>query len=490
MTKQFESVDVLIIGAGLSGIGGGCQLRRNCPDHSFMILESRDASGGTWDLFRYPGIRSDSDMYTYSYGFKPWKDKSTIADGHKILNYIREAAAENDVERHIRYQHKVVAANWSSSDNRWLVTAERGGSDDGSGTGEQVTISCKFMFNCSGYYDYEHGYTPEFAGIDDFNGQVVHAQHWPEDLDYQGKRVVVIGSGATAVTLVPAMSKDTASLVMLQRTPTFIANVPAEDPMAKTLRKWLPDDWAFRLTRWQKVLFQIYIYQLSRRKPQELRKYLLGGVRKALGPDYDVATHFTPDYNPWDQRLCAVPDGDLFAAIRTGRAEVVTDHIDQFNGEGIHLKSGKQLNADIVILATGLNLKFAGGIKHSFDGKEIDITEHFIFRGMMFSGMPNLAFTVGYTNSSWTLKTDLTGKYVCRLLTKMDRGNYSTVTPRMKGEVDEVPLLDFDAGYVLRAREQFPKNGNRLPWKNYQNYVRDFIGLRLGRLNDDELEFR
>jgi monooxygenase len=484
MYSSNESVDVLIIGAGLAGIGGACQVRRNCPDRSFMILESRATSGGTWDLFRYPGIRSDSDMYTYSYGFKPWKDKSTIADGYKILSYIREAAAENDVERHIRYQHKVVATNWLSSDNRWLVTAERGGS------GESVTISCKFMFNCSGYYDYERGYTPDFAGIEDFKGQVVHPQHWPEDLDYQGKRVVVIGSGATAVTLVPAMSKDTASLVMLQRTPTYIANVPAEDPMAKTLRKCLPDNWAFRLTRWKKMLFQIYIYQLSRRKPQELRKFLLGGVRKALGPDYDVATHFTPDYNPWDQRLCAVPDGDLFAAIRAGNAEVVTDHIDQFNFEGIQLKSGKQLDADIVILATGLNLKFAGGVKYSIDGKELDITEHFIFRGMMFSGIPNMAFTVGYTNSSWTLKTDLTGKYVCRLLNKMDRGNYSTVTPRMKGEVDEVPLLDFDAGYVLRARERFPKNGNRLPWKNYQNYIRDFIGLRLGGLSDDELEFR
>jgi monooxygenase len=487
MNTQFESVDVLIIGAGLSGIGGACQLRRNCADRSFMILESRAVSGGTWDLFRYPGIRSDSDMYTYSYGFKPWRDKSSIADGDKILSYIRETAAEYDVERHIRYQHKVVAANWSSEDSRWLVTAERGGSGDGSG--ETVTISCKFMFNCSGYYDYEQGYTPEFAGIDDFSGQVVHAQHWPEDLDYQGKHVVVIGSGATAVTLVPAMSKDTASLVMLQRTPTYIANVPAEDPMAETLRKWLPDNWAFRLTRWQKVLFQIYIYQLSRRKPQELRKYLIGQVRKALGPDYDVATHFTPDYNPWDQRLCAVPDGDLFAAIRTGNAEVVTDHIDQFNGEGIQLKSGKQLNADIVILATGLNLKFAGGVKHSVDGKEIDITEHFIYRGMMFSDIPNMAFTVGYTNSSWTLKVDLSASYMCRMLNKMARGGYAKVTPRMKGKVDEVPLLDFDAGYVLRAREQFPKQGNRLPWKNYQDYIRDFVSLRLGSLRDKELEF-
>ncbi len=484
MTNQSESIDVLIIGAGLSGIGGACHLRRNSPDRSFMILESREASGGTWDLFRYPGIRSDSDMYTFGYGFKPWSDKSSIADGHKILSYIREAAAEYDVEQHIRYQHKVVSASWSSMQSRWLVTAERGD------TGEQATISCQFIFSCSGYYDYDQGYTPEFAGIDNFKGQVIHAQHWPEQLDYQGKRVVVIGSGATAVTLVPAMSQDTASLVMLQRTPTYIASVPKEQPLAETLRKWLPDSWVFRLIRWKQVLFQIYLYQLSRRNPQGLRKYLLGLVRKEMGPDYDVDTHFTPDYNPWDQRLCGVPDGDLFAAIREKRAEVVTDHIDQFNKEGIHLKSGKQLDADIVVLATGLNLKFAGGVQYSVDGNVLDFAEHFIFRGMMFSGLPNMAFTVGYTNSSWTLKADLTGQYVSRLLNKMARHSYTAVTPRLTGEVEEMPLLDFDAGYVLRSRESFPKQGNRLPWKNYQNYIRDFIGLRLGRQNDDELEFR
>ena len=484
MTNHIESIDVLIIGAGLSGIGGACHLRRSSPDRSFMILESREASGGTWDLFRYPGIRSDSDMYTFGYGFKPWSDKSSIADGHKILSYIREAAAEYDVEQHIRYQHKVVSASWSSTQSRWLVTAERGD------TGEQATISCQFIFSCSGYYDYDQGYTPEFAGIDSFKGQVIHAQHWPEQMDYQGKRVVVIGSGATAVTLVPAMSQDTASLVMLQRTPTYIASVPKEQPLAETLRKWLPDSWVFRLIRWKQVLFQIYLYQLSRRNPQRLRKYLLGLVRKEMGPDYDVDTHFTPDYNPWDQRLCGVPDGDLFAAIREKRAEVVTDHIDQFNKEGIHLKSGKQLDADIVVLATGLNLKFAGGVQYSVDGKVLDFAEHFIFRGMMFSGLPNMAFTVGYTNSSWTLKADLTGQYVSRLLNKMARHSYTAVTPRLTGEVEEMPLLDFDAGYVLRSRESFPKQGNRLPWKNYQNYIRDFIGLRFGRQNDDELEFR
>ena len=478
-----QSVDVLIIGAGLSGIGAACHLRRNCPDRSFMILESREASGGTWDLFRYPGIRSDSDMYTFGYGFKPWNDKSSIADGHKILRYIREAAAEYDVEQHIRYQHKVLSANWSSTNQRWLVTAELGD------TGEQVSIDCQFIFSCSGYYDYDQGYTPEFAGIDKFKGQVVHAQHWPEKLNYKDKRVVVIGSGATAVTLVPTMSKDTASLVMLQRSPTYIASIPKEQPLAEKLRKWLPDRWVFRLTRWSRIFFQIYLYQLSRKKPQQLKKLLLGRVRQEMGPDYDVDTHFTPDYNPWDQRLCGVPDGDLFAAIREGRAEVVTDHIDHFNKEGIELKSGQQLDADIVVLATGLNLKFAGGVQYSVDNRVLDFTEHFIFRGMMFSGLPNMAFTVGYTNSSWTLKADLTAKYVSRLLNKMARRGYTSVTPRLKGEVEEVPLLDFDAGYVLRSRESFPKQGNRLPWKNYQNYIRDFIGLSLGRQNDDELEF-
>lgn len=484
MNNGNESVDVLIVGAGLSGIGSACQLRRNSPNQSFMILESRAVSGGTWDLFRYPGIRSDSDMYTFSYGFKPWTDKSAIADGHKILSYIREAAAEYDVERHIRYQHKVVCAHWSSADNRWLVTAERGGS------GEQVTISCKFILNCSGYYDYEQGYTPEFAGIDTFKGQVLHAQHWPEDLAYQDKRVVVIGSGATAVTLIPSMSKHTASLVMLQRSPTYIASTPEESSLSKVLRKWLPQSWVFRLTRWWKVLFQIFFYQISRKKPEQIRNYLLDGVRQALGPDYDVDTHFTPDYKPWDQRICAVPDGDLFTAIREGRAEVVTDHIDQFNEEGILLKSGRQLNADIVVLATGLNLKFVGGVEYSVDGKVCDFADHYVFRGMMFSDLPNMAFAVGYTNGSWTLKVDLTGKYVSRLLNKMEKHGYSCVIPRLKEDIEEMPLLDFESGYVLRSRALFPKQGNRLPWKIYQNYIKDFISLRLGRLNDNELEFR
>lgn len=484
MNEPNDFVDVLIIGAGLSGVGAACQLRRLCPERSLRVFESRAASGGTWDLFRYPGIRSDSDMYTFSYGFKPWLDDSAIADGDKIRAYIREAAAEFDVETHTRYLHKVVSANWSSSDKRWLVTAER------SDTGERVSVSCRFVFNCSGYYDYDEGYTPEFDGTKDFSGQIIHAQQWPEELDYRGKRVVVIGSGATAITLVPTMAKDTASITMLQRSPTYIAHVPSEDPTARKLKKWLPKSLVFRLMRWKKVAFQLYIYRLSRKNPEMLRKFLLGLVRKELGPDYDIGTHFTPHYNPWDQRLCASRDGDLFAAIREGRAEVVTDHIDHFNEQGIALKSGAQLEADIVVMATGLNLKFAGGIAYSIDDKILDFKEHFIYRGMMFSDVPNMAFTVGYTNSSWTLKADLVSAYVCRLLNKMKSTGKDSATPRINGSLEEAPLLDFDAGYVVRSRSEMPKQGDRFPWKMYQNYIKDFISMRLGRLDKNEIELR
>jgi monooxygenase len=484
MNEPNDFVDVLIIGAGLSGVGAACQLRRLCPERSLRVFESRAASGGTWDLFRYPGIRSDSDMYTFSYGFKPWLDDSAIADGDKIRAYIREAAAEFDVEPHTRYLHKVVSANWSSADKRWLVTAER------SDTGERVSVSCRFVFNCSGYYDYDEGYTPEFDGTKDFSGQIIHAQQWPEELDYRDKRVVVIGSGATAITLVPTMAKDTASITMLQRSPTYIAHVPSEDPTARKLKKWLPKSLVFRLMRWKKVAFQLYIYRLSRKNPEMLRKFLLGLVRKELGPDYDIGTHFTPHYNPWDQRLCASRDGDLFAAIREGRAEVVTDHIDHFNEQGIALKSGTQLEADIVVMATGLNLKFAGGIAYSIDDKILDFKEHFIYRGMMFSDVPNMAFTVGYTNSSWTLKADLVSAYVCRLLNKMKSTGKDSATPRINGSLEEAPLLDFDAGYVVRSRSEMPKQGDRFPWKMYQNYIKDFISMRLGRLDKNEIELR
>jgi cation diffusion facilitator CzcD-associated flavoprotein CzcO len=484
MTENVEFVDVLVVGAGLAGIGSACQLRRTMPELSLAILEARAVSGGTWDLFRYPGIRSDSDMYTYSYGFKPWTDKSAIADGDSILNYIREAADEYDLNQHIRYNHKVVSAHWCSQDKLWTVTVVR---SDGE---EQLAIRCRFILSCTGYYDYKQGYTPEFDGIDDFQGEIVHPQFWPEQLDYKDKRVVVIGSGATAVTLIPSMANDTASLVMLQRSPTYIANVPAEDPWLKPLSKFMPSSWVFRSIRWKKVLLQQYIYRLSRKKPRGLRRYLLNQVREELGPDYDVDTHFTPNYNPWDQRLCAVPDGDMFAAIRKGKAEVVTDHIDHFNSSGIALKSGNQLDADIVVIATGLKLKFGGDIAYRIDGEEVDPTERFVYRGMMLEGVPNLAMSVGYTNSSWTLKTDLTAKYVCGLLKKMKRGGYSYVIPTLSGEMKEVPLLDFDAGYVLRARDIMPKNGDRKPWKNNDSYTKDYASLEFNRNKYSELEFR
>ena len=484
MTENVEFVDVLVVGAGLAGIGSACQLRRTMPELSLAILEARAVSGGTWDLFRYPGIRSDSDMYTYSYGFKPWTDKSAIADGDSILNYIREAADEYDLNQHIRYNHKVVSAHWCSQDKLWTVTVVR---SDGE---EQLAIRCRFILSCTGYYDYKQGYTHEFDGIDDFQGEIVHPQFWPEQLDYKDKRVVVIGSGATAVTLIPSMANDTASLVMLQRSPTYIANVPAEDPWLKPLSKFMPSSWVFRSIRWKKVLLQQYIYRLSRKKPRGLRRYLLNQVREELGPDYDVDTHFTPNYNPWDQRLCAVPDGDMFAAIREGKAEVVTDHIDHFNSSGIALKSGNQLDADIVVIATGLKLKFGGDIAYRIDGEEVDPTERFVYRGMMLEGVPNLAMSVGYTNSSWTLKTDLTAKYVCGLFKKMKRGGYSYVIPTLSGEMKEVPLLDFDAGYVLRARDIMPKNGDRKPWKNNDSYTKDYASLEFNRNKYSELEFR
>ncbi len=483
-STTYEQVDVLIIGAGLSGIGAACQLARLSPNQKVAICEARSAIGGTWDLFKYPGIRSDSDMYTYGYGFKPWVEKEAIADGSQILEYIRDAAKEYDVERLVRYNHKVVTANWVSDENRWHVQIVQ------TDTGEQVTVRCRFMFNCCGYYDYDNGYTPQFAGIDQFGGQVVHAQHWPEDLDYSGKRVVVIGSGATAVTLVPTMSQATKSLTMLQRSPSYVVSVPKRQLFAKILSPFMPKLWVSKLSRWKQVLLQIYIYQMSRIRPNGLKDFLIKQIRKELGDQYDIDKHFTPNYNPWDQRLCAVPDNDLFDAIKEGRAEVVTDHIDQFNSEGILLKSGTQLNADIVVLATGLTLKLAGGIEHSIDGRVSALPDHFVYRGMMFSDFPNMAFTVGYTNSSWTPKADLTAKFVARLLDKLDQENYASVTPRLHGNIGEVPLLDFDAGYVLRAREQFPKQGDRLPWKNYQNYIKDYLGLNFNKLDDAELEFR
>jgi cation diffusion facilitator CzcD-associated flavoprotein CzcO len=479
-----EHFDVLIVGAGLSGIGAGYHLQTHCPRKSYVILEGRDVSGGTWDLFRYPGIRSDSDMYTLGYSFRPWQEAKAIADGPSILKYVRDTASENGIDRHIRYRHRVVSAAWSTPEARWTVEAERGPER------EIVRYTCNFLFMCAGYYDYAGGYLPDFEGMERFAGRIVHPQKWPEDLDYAGKRVVVIGSGATAVTLVPEMSKTAAHVVMLQRSPTYVVSRPAEDAFANRLRRYLPSMLAYRITRWRNVLMTMYFYGLSRRKPAQVKKYLLDLVQKSLGPDYDVPTHFTPKYNPWDQRLCLVPDEDLFDAIREGHASVVTDEIETFDETGLKLKSGKQLDADIIVTATGLKLLFLAGLDVTVDGQKIDFSQRFTYKGMMFNDVPNLAASFGYTNASWTLKCDLTCEYVCRLLNHMDRTGTVSATPRIKGApIEPDPFLTFSSGYVVRALSQLPKQGKEAPWKLYQNYALDLVGLRFGKLEDGVMEF-
>jgi cation diffusion facilitator CzcD-associated flavoprotein CzcO len=480
-----DYVDVLIIGAGLSGIGAASYLSQRCPERSVLLLEARERMGGTWDLFRYPGIRSDSDMFTLGYAFKPWTETKSLADGPAILNYIRETAREYDVERKIRYRKRVLRADWDSRSARWTVTIA---CDD---SGETREIRCNFLYSCSGYYRYDQGYTPEFEGQEDFRGTLLHAQHWPEGLDYRDKRVVVIGSGATAVTLVPELAKDAAHTIMLQRSPTYIASLPGRDAMAIGMRKWLPESWVYHITRWKKILLQMVTFNFARRRPEKARRFLLGRVREELGPDYDVATHFSPRYNPWDERLCAVPDGDMFAAIREERAEVVTDHIDHFTETGIALKSGRHLDADIVVLATGLNLLFMGGVQLSVDGREIDVSEHFVYRGMMLSGVPNLVQAFGYTNSSWTLKADLTAQYVCRMLNYMRRKGKHTAVPVVDPDrVTEEPMLDFTSGYVQRSIGNFPRQAQESPWRVYQNYFLDLVSLRFSSLTRTALKFR
>ena len=483
MSGHVEELDVLIVGAGLSGIGAAHHLQERTPGRSYAILEARGDLGGTWDLFRYPGIRSDSDMHTLGYRFKPWTDEKTIAEGPAILRYIRDTAQENGIDRHIRFHHRVVAAEWSSQRSRWIVEAER------SDTGEAVQISCGFLWVCSGYYCYDEGYTPEFPGREHFAGRIVHPQHWPEDLDYAGKRVIVIGSGATAVTLVPAMAETAGSVTMLQRSPTYIASLPALDPMAKALRRVLPDRATYAIVRWKNILLQTFVYQLSRRRPGAVRAMIRRGVEHALPAGYDVDTHFNPHYDPWDQRLCLVPDGDLFEAISAGRAEVVTDRISSFTEGGIKLESSAELAADIIVTATGLNLLFLGGMRLSVDGDEVDLPRTMAYKGMMLGGVPNFAFTVGYTNASWTLKADLTSEYVCRLLAHMDARGYASCVPEPDPSVAEQPLLDFTAGYVLRSIDQFPKQGSREPWRLRQNYALDIRAIRRGPVDDGTMRF-
>ncbi|HEY4427096.1 MAG TPA: NAD(P)/FAD-dependent oxidoreductase [Solirubrobacteraceae bacterium] len=482
--SSLEHFDVLIVGAGLSGVGAGYHLQQNCPAKTYAVLEARDSIGGTWDLFRYPGVRSDSDMYTLGYSFRPWPEAKSIADGPSILRYVRQTAAENGIDRKIRFHHRVTRAEWSTGRSRWTVEAVRGN------THETVRMTCGFLMMCSGYYRYDEGYSPEFNGIERFSGRVVHPQHWSEDIDYEGKRVVVIGSGATAVTLVPAIAQSAEHVTMLQRSPSYVVSLPAEDPLANLVRRLLPARLAYSLVRWKNVLVTMLVFQLSRRRPNLVRALVRRGVERRLPQDFDVDTHFKPKYSPWDQRMCLVPDGDLFDAISAGRASIVTDQIETFTETGIELASGAGLEADLIVTATGLNLLTLGGMQIAVDGSEVDVSETMSYRGMMLSGVPNLAMSFGYTNASWTLKCDLTCAYACRLLNHMDERGYLQCVPQNRDpSIAEEPFIDFTSSYVLRAIDQFPKQGSKAPWRLYQNYALDILSLRYGAIEDGAIEF-
>ncbi|MBV8657393.1 MAG: NAD(P)/FAD-dependent oxidoreductase [Burkholderiales bacterium] len=478
-----ELVDVLIVGAGLSGIGAAYHLQARCPGKRFLLLEGRQAMGGTWDLFRYPGVRSDSDMHTLGYHFRPWRDAKVIADGPAIRAYIEDTAHEYDLVRHIRFGHRAIRASWSSVDARWLVEAV--GPD-----GAQRQFSCAFLYMCSGYYDYAEGYLPQWPGMADFQGTLVHPQHWPADLDYAGKRVVVIGSGATAVTLVPELARTAAHVTMLQRSPTYIFSLPSVDAVAGTLYRWLPARFAHSLIRWKNVLLMMYFYNLSRWRPEFMKRSLLRLVQRRLGPDFDVGKHFTPRYQPWDQRLCFVPDADLFRTLRAGRATVVTDEIETFTSRGLRLKSGEILEADIIVTATGLKVQLLGGMQVDIDGTPIDPATAMLYKGLMYRDIPNFASAFGYTNASWTLKCDLTAEYVCRLLNHMDARGYDFCAPHMSDTaITPEPAIGLTSGYVQRARDTLPKQGSRRPWRLYQNYALDLLTLKFGRVNDGTLKF-
>lgn len=479
-----EHLDVLIVGAGISGIGAARYLKTGLPSKSFAILEAREASGGTWDLFRYPGIRSDSDLHTFGYEFKPWRDEQSIADAPRILAYLRQAAAENGLEAHTRYHHKVLSASWSSDEARWTVEIER------TDTGERTTLTCGWLFCAGGYYRYDEGFTPRFEGLDRFRGTVVHPQHWPEELDYAGKRVVVIGSGATAVTVVPAMAGTAAHVTMLQRTPTYVLPIPRADVIANTLKKYLGQRRGYALARRKNIAQQRLVWSFCQRFPKAARRLIRWVNTKQLPPGYDVDRHFNPPYDPWDQRLCAVPDGDLFRVIREGRASVVTDRIARFTEQGILLESGQELAADVVVTATGLNVQAFGGVRLTVDGREVRLSDTLAYKGMMLSGVPNLAFAIGYTNSSWTLKIGLLCEHFCRLLAHMDAHGHDVCRPEPADPgMATRPFLDFGAGYVRRAVDSLPRQGDRMPWLTSMDYRDDVKLLRSGSVADPELRF-
>ena len=481
--EDTEHLDVVVVGAGLSGIAAAYYLKTQRPHKRFAIFEGRDAIGGTWDLFRYPGVRSDSDMYTLGYGFAPWASDRSIVDGPSIREYIEDTAKREGLSEKIRFGHRVVHASWSSTEARWTLDVTVGTD------GLPKRVTCGFLFTCSGYYDYAKGYAPEWPGRERFTGQVVHPQHWPENLAYAGKRVVIIGSGATAVTLAPEMAKTAAHVTMLQRSPTYVVARPAIDSIAKVVREKLPAKIAGSIVRWKNVLLGMFFFTYARKQPERMKSMILKGVRAYLGPDYDVAKHFTPSYDPWDQRMCLVPDADLFIAIRAGKVSVETDHIEGFTETGLRLRSGATLDADIVVSATGLNIQLLGGMTVAIDGAAVDFGSKLNYKGMMYSDVPNLASAFGYTNASWTLKCELTAKYVCRLLKYMDDNGFASCTPSRKAGIGELPALDFTSGYVQRALALLPKQGTRKPWKLYQNYALDLATLKYGKVADGTMTF-
>jgi cation diffusion facilitator CzcD-associated flavoprotein CzcO len=474
-------LDVVIVGAGLSGIAAAHWLQTSCPTKTFALLEARDAIGGTWDLFRYPGIRSDSDMYTLGYSFRPWRDAKAIADGPSILKYIRDTASEEGIDRKIRFRTKLVRADWSSDAARWNLTLDEAGTER--------TLTCRFLYFCSGYYDYAAGYTPEFTGRERYRGRVIHPQHWPSDATWDGKRVVVIGSGATAITLVPELAERAAHVTMLQRSPSYLLNVPERDKFADFVRDNLPEKPAHAIARWKNVLVGMAFFNACRRFPERAQRFLTKQVKDQLGPAFDP-THFTPRYAPWDQRMCFVPDADFFAAMKAGKASIVTDVIETFTERGLRLASGTELEADVVVTATGFKVQLLGGAAITIDGAAPSMRDVVVYKGMMFSGIPNFAIAVGYTNASWTLKAELTSRWVCRVLNHMDAHRYVKVVPRVDARAAEkMPLLDFSSGYVQRAAAGLPQQGTKAPWRLYQNYVLDLFTLRAGKIEDPALEF-
>ena len=482
-SNNLDQFDVLIVGAGISGVDAAYHLQKSCPSKTYAILEARDAIGGTWDLFRYPGIRSDSDMHTLGFPFRPWDGDKSIAEGASIRRYIEETAGEFGIDRHIRFGHRVTRASWSSAETRWTIEADA--------EGQMRRFSCAFLFLCSGYYDYAQGHRPVWPGEAQYRGRIIHPQHWPAALECTDKKIIVIGSGATAMTLVPSLAKKAAHVTLLQRSPSYVVSRPSVDPLAAWAQRRMKRTAAERLVRWKNILLGIFFFNLARKRPERMRRLIEKGLRPLLPPHFDAGRHFNPRYNPWDQRLCLVPDGDLFDAIRSGRVSIVTDRIETFTEDGIRLASGEALEADIVVTATGLDVKLLGGIEMSVDGTSVNVAERIAYKGMMLSDVPNLFLSFGYTNASWTLKCDLTSRYVCRVLNHMDRHGSQVCVPSLPaGGMERRPLIDFTSGYVQRASAVLPAQGSRRPWRVHQNYIRDLFAMNFSRVADNVMEFR